>query len=110
MTNSFLGLSKGFRVRLKERNGQSVFKSEISDNIINGNELLIEEQELELSVSCSSLALQFIVDEYCKNEKGEQEDRKGKRGQIFNRQNVSNIEIDIFDEFLRNYDSNEMER
>ena len=54
---------------IKTRSGLAIFKSEITDNIVHGNELIIEEQELEVDISYANLSLQFIVEEFVQGPK-----------------------------------------
>ena len=99
MLNAFKGMSEGFRVIIKTRSGLTIFKSEITDNIVNGNELIIEEQELEVDISYANLSLQFIVEEFVKESSG----KKSKRGEDHEvkRQVISSINIDLFEEFFK---------
>jgi hypothetical protein len=37
MTNTFMKRSKGYRLSIRTKSGKKIFRSSITDNIVNGN-------------------------------------------------------------------------
>lgn len=57
MMRTFKGQSKGFRIEIRTLHGKKIFESDVCDNIINGNEVIFDEEELEIELSLSNLSI-----------------------------------------------------